>query len=246
MKKLLVGLLFGVTALSTQANTTLRVGMETTYAPYEYYNDKNELVGFDVDIANRICEILNYKCDFRSLAFESLIASLKMRRVDITISGMDITPERAEQIDFSTPYYDNLTKSANFVITTDSDITSVVQLSGKKVGVQNGTTHQKYLIDVHPEMNLSNYNEFALAISDLKNGRVQAVLADSATVDEHIKADGGLKVLGQNIDDKNYFGSGLGIGVRKGNTQLLNKINGALEQMKADGSYQKIYDKWFK
>lgn len=216
-------------------------GMEATYAPFEFYNEQNQLVGFDVDIANTICENLQYTCKFTNQSFDSLIPSLKTRRIDATISGIDITPERSEQVDFTQSYYDN---SAEFIIKKDS-FKSINDLNGKRVGIQNGTTHQKYLMDKFPQIEVVSYDSYQYAVLDLKADRIDAIFSDAAVADEWLVKESTLVQLGDKVVDPEYFGTGLGIVVRKGNTDLLDQFNQALSKMKTDGSYDAIYKKWF-
>ncbi len=154
---------------------------------------------------------------------------------------MDITPEREKQVLFSTPYYDN---SALFV-GQQGKFTSIDQLKGKKVGVQNGTTHQKFITDKHPEITTVPYDSYQNAKLDLQNGRIDAVFGDTAVVTEWLKSNPKLAAVGDKVTDKAYFGTGLGIAVRQGNTDLQQKFNAALEKVKKDGTYQTIYNKWF-
>lgn len=231
----LIGLCFSTLAQS------ITFGTEATYAPFEYYDKDNQLVGFDIDIAQKICEIAQFECKFTNQAFDSLIPSLKTRRIDAAISGIDITPERKQQILFSQPYYHN---SAAF-LSQENAFSSIQELKGKRVGVQNGTTYQKYLLEQFPEIKIINYATYQYAILDLKSRRIDAIFSDRALADEWIKNDKNLSVVGNNVVDSNYFGSGLGIATHKGNHQLVNIFNQALRQMQTDGSYQQIYDKWF-
>lgn len=242
MKKqlLLAALLSGL--CFTASAKTVTFGMEGTYAPFEFFDDKNELVGFDVDIAKKVCEVAQTDCKFRNQAYDSLIPSLKTRRIDAIISGMDITAERQEQVDFTQPYYEN---SAEF-IALKGKITDIAQLNGKRVGVQNGTTHQQYLMQKHPDITVVNYDSYQYAVLDLASGRIDAIFSDSAVGNVWLKKDAKLAVIGKPVTDPQFFGTGLGIAVRKGNAELLQKFDQALKQIKADGSYQQIHDKWFK
>ena len=142
---------------------------------------------------------------------------------------------------FTTPYYDN---SALFV-GQQGKYTSVDQLKGKKVGVQNGTTHQKFIMDKHPEITTVPYDSYQNAKLDLQNGRIDGVFGDTAVVTEWLKDNPKLAAVGDKVTDKDYFGTGLGIAVRQGNTELQQKLNTALEKVKKDGTYETIYNKWF-
>ena len=221
MKKVLIAALLAGMSLSATAAQTIRFATEASYPPFESIDANNKIVGFDVDLANALCKEIDATCTFTNQAFDSLIPSLKFRRFDAVMAGMDITPEREKQVLFTTPYYEN---SALFV-GQQGKFTSIDALKGKKVGVQNGTTHQKFITDKHPEITTVPYDSYQNAKLDLQNGRIDAV--------------------GDKVTDKDYFGTGLGIALRQGNTELQQKFNAALEKVKSDGTYQSIYNKWF-
>ncbi|RKQ39663.1 arginine ABC transporter substrate-binding protein ArtI [Enterobacter sp. R1(2018)] len=241
MKKVLLATLLAGLSLSATAAQTIRFATEASYPPFESMDASNKIVGFDVDLANALCKEIDATCTFSNQSFDSLIPSLKFRRIDAVMAGMDITPEREKQVLFSNPYYDN---SALF-IGQKGKVADIAALKGKKVGVQNGTTHQKFIMDKHPEITTVPYDSYQNAKLDLQNGRIDAVFGDTAVVTEWLKADPKLAAIGDKVTDKGYFGTGLGIAVRQGNTDLQAKFNTALEKVKKDGTYQTIYEKWF-
>lgn len=242
MKKIvLVAALFTSLSTSVLANQTLNFGTEASYPPFEFIGSDNKIQGFDVDLANAICKQIDATCSFTNQSFDSLVASLKFRRIDAVMAGMDITPEREKQVLFSTPYYLN---SALF-ISKQGKVTDIAALKGKRVGVQNGTTHQKYLAEKRQDITAVPYDSYQNAILDLKNGRIDAVFGDTAVINESLKNNTSFAIVGNKITDKNYFGTGVAIAVRQGNTALQQQFNAGLAKVKADGSYQKIYDKWF-
>jgi lysine-arginine-ornithine-binding periplasmic protein len=243
MKKIL---LFAITCLTMSSislaqSQTIRFALEASYPPFEFMNEKNEIEGFDIDIANAICQAIDAKCTYTHQAFDSLIPSLKFRRFDAVISAMDITPERQQQVSFTAPYYDN---SAIF-ITTQQKATAMSDLNGKKIGLQNGTTHQKYLQDKHPGVTVVAYDSYQNAILDLKNGRLDAVFGDTAVIAEWLKTNDELVSVGEEITDPEFFGTGLAIAVRQNNDALLEQLNKGLQTIKDNGTYQTIYNKWF-
>ena len=241
MKKLIIAAVLAGISVSASAAETIRFATEASYPPFEFIDASNKIQGFDVDLANALCKEMQAECTFTNQAFDSLIPSLKFKRFDAVMAGMDITPEREKQVLFTKPYYDN---SALF-IAQKGKIADVAALKGKKVGVQNGTTHQKYLTDKHPEITTVPYDSYQNAILDLKNGRVDAVFGDTAVVNEWLKQNDALAAVGDKVTDKDYFGTGLGIAVRPDNQALLAKLNAALDAIKADGTYKAINDKWF-
>lgn len=241
MKKVVLAALLAGLSLSASAAQTLRFATEASYPPFEFVDSDNKIQGFDVDLANALCREMNATCTFTNQAFDSLIPSLKFRRFDAVMAGMDITPEREKQVLFSKAYYDN---SALF-IAQKGKVASVDALKGKRVGVQNGTTHQKYLTEKLTGVSAIPYDSYQNAILDLKNGRIDAVFGDTAVVNEWLKQNNNLAPVGEKVTDKAYFGTGLGIAVRQGNAKLQSQFNVALDKVKADGTYKTIYSKWF-
>lgn len=246
MKKLMFSVFFALVSLTVSIfavakEEPLRFATQASYPPFEFMDAHNQIEGFDIDLVKALCEKMQKKCTFANQGFDSLITSLKFRRTDAVIAGVDITPERSEQVDFTIPYLKN---SALFIIQTGK-FTNIDGLKGKRVGMQNGTTHQKFLIEKHPEMIPVAYDTYQNAILDLKNGRLDAVFGDTAAVNEWLVKNKSLAALGSKITDPDYFGTGLGIAVRKNNVALLNQLNTAIEQIKQDGSYDLIYKKWF-
>ena len=241
MKKifLILSLFLSSTAFASQ---TIKFATEASYPPFEYTNQKGEIIGFDIDIAKALCSQIKAKCTFTNQSFDSLIPAIKFNRYDAAISAMDITAERSKQVSFSDPYYDN---AAEFIAINPKD-KSINDLKGKRVGVQNGTTHQKYINENLKDIITVPYDSYQNALIDLKNGRVEAVFGDTAVLNEWLKKDNKLHIVGDKVTDKNYFGNGLGIAVNKSNTKLLNQLNKALATIKSNGKYQKIYDKYFK
>ncbi|NRN28567.1 arginine ABC transporter substrate-binding protein [Photorhabdus heterorhabditis] len=244
MKKLLFATLLGTVTLSATATEkeTIRFATEATYPPFEFIDANNKIQGFDIDLANALCTKINATCTFTNQSFDSLIPSLKFRRFDALAAGIDITPERQKQVDFTDTYYDN---SATF-ISVKGKISSIANLKGKQVGIQNGTTHQKYLMEQQQEIKTVPYDSYQNAILDLKSGRLDAVFGDTAVVNEWLKKNENLVTVGDKVTDPNYFGIGLGLAVRKGNKALQEKLNKALTDIKQDGTYDIIYKKWFK
>ena len=241
MKKMILAALLATVSAGSFAADKISFGVSATYPPFESLDAGNKIVGFDIDLANALCKQMQANCTFTNHAFDSLIPALKFKKYDAVISGMDITPERSKQVAFTDPYYAN----SALVIAKKDAFKSFDDLKGKRIGMENGTTHQKYLQDKHPEVTTVAYDSYQNAIIDLKNGRIDGVFGDTAVVTEWLKANDKLAPVGDKVTDKAYFGTGLGIAVRQGNTELQQKFNAALEKVKKDGTYETIYNKWF-
>ncbi|MFQ3384584.1 ABC transporter substrate-binding protein ArtJ, partial [Escherichia coli] len=146
MKKLVLAALLASCAFGASAAEKINFGVSATYPPFESIGANNEIVGFDIDLAKALCKQMQAECTFTNHAFDSLIPSLKFRKYDAVISGMDITPERSKQVSFTTPYYEN----SAVVIAKKDTYKTFADLKGKRIGMENGTTHQKYIQDQHP------------------------------------------------------------------------------------------------
>ncbi|QLB18226.1 arginine ABC transporter substrate-binding protein [Mannheimia granulomatis] len=234
MKKTLLALLLGC-AVTAQAQD-IKFAMEPSYPPFEMTNEKGEIIGFDVDIANAICKEMKANCTFHSQPFDGLIQGLRQKQFDAAISGMGITEARKKQVLFSDPYF---ASSAAFIAKKGTDFTNV-----KTIGVQNGTTYQNYLMKEKKEYKVKSYASYQNAILDIQNGRIDAIFGDVPVLVEMIQKHDGLDFTGEKIDNPSYFGNGLGIATNLKNQELVDQFNGALKAIKDSGEYQKIYDKW--
>ena len=171
MKKLLLTAMLMGSAFAANAQE-ITFAMEPSYPPFETTNEKGEIIGFDVDVANAICKEIQATCHFKSQAFDALIPGLKSKRFDASISAIDITEARAKQVAFSNAYYDS---SASYVaLKGKADLASA-----KTVGVQNGTTFQQYTAAESKQYNAKAYASLQDAILDLKNGRIDIIFGDT-------------------------------------------------------------------
>ncbi|MGF1681177.1 arginine ABC transporter substrate-binding protein [Photobacterium minamisatsumaniensis] len=241
MKKILLASLIGLAATHAVAQEEIKFAMEATYAPFEYVDENNEIQGFDVDLANALCDVIDAKCSFHNQPFDSLIPALKFRRYDAAISGIDITEQRLQAVNFTDAYYDN---SAAFVSLKDK-VASQEALKGKRVGVQNGSTHQSYLTDEMVGVTAVPYASYQDAFIDMQNGRIDSVFGDTAVVAEWFKKNDNLAYVGDQVTNTEYFGNGFGIATNKDNQELVDKLNAALKTVKENGQYQQIFDKYF-
>ena len=240
MNKILLASIIGLVSSQAMAQD-IKFAMEATYAPFEYMDENNQIQGFDVDIAKALCKEMDATCTFHNQSFDSLIPALKFKRYDAAISAMDITEARQQQVSFTQPYYDN---AAGF-ISIKGKVADVAALNGKRVGVQNGSTHQSYLTDQMSGVTTVPYTSYQDAFIDMKNGRIDSVFGDTAVIAEWLKKDDNLAYVGKPVTNPKYFGNGFGIAVNKSNQELVKQLNTALAKIKQDGQYKVIFDKYF-
>lgn len=225
-------------AFTTLEEGKLLVGSDTTYPPFESIGEDGEAEGFDIDIAREIAKRLGLELEVKSVKWEGIIPGLKTGEYDVVMSAMTITEERLAEIDFSDPYIDSNQSIA--VKEGDTSIKSEADLVGKVVGVQVDTTGQFTAEEIEGIKEIKMYDTIILAFQDLELGRVDAIMNDYPVNAYISKTRGGTVVVATIKTDEQY-----GIGIKKGNDDLLDAINEALADMKADGTYDKIYEKWF-
>ena len=234
-KTLLTAILLGASVTASAQELTF--AMEPSYPPFETTNEKGEIIGFDVDVANAICKEIQATCKFKGEAFDALIPNLKAKRFDASISAIDITDARAKQVLFSDAYYDS---TASYVTLKGKATLE----SAKNVGVQNGTTFQQYTVSETKQYTTKAYASLQSAILDLKSGRIDMIFGDTAVLADMISKEPEMQFVGEKVANKKYFGNGLGIAMHKSNKDLAAQLNKGLAAIKANGEYQKIYDKW--
>ncbi|MBD0416159.1 ABC transporter substrate-binding protein [Oryzicola mucosus] len=225
---------------SAQAQeTVLKIGTEGAYPPMNNLTSSGELEGFDIDIAKALCDEMKVKCEFVTQDWDGIIPALQAKKFDAVIASMSITPERQEQVAFSNPYYTN---SLVFVAPKESKF-SAETTDGTTIGVQQGTIAADFAEKTYPGADVKAYPTQVEAYTDLSNGRLDAVLADFGPQYGWLKgADGACcDIKGGPVasDDK------IGIAVRKDDTELVNKLNAALDAIRANGKYKEVNDKYF-
>ena len=245
--------LFGALALSllsplAMAEKPLRIGIEAAYPPFAFKTPDGQIAGFDYDIGNALCEEMKVKCQWIEQEFDGLIPALKVRKFDAVLSSMSITDDRKKSVDFTSKYYATPAKLAMKAGTELKD--PLVDLKGKKIGVQRSSVYDRYATEVFAPagaevVRYSSQNEVFL---DLQAGRLDATLADSVNIDDgFLKTDAGkgFAFVGPDFTDVKYFGEGQGIAVRKGDQALLDKINAAIAAIRANGTDKQVQDKYF-
>lgn len=221
------------------ADGVLTVGTNAEFPPFEYVGDDGQPDGFDVALIKAIGEKLGVQVEVENMEFDSLVASIG-NKIDVAIAGMTVTEERKNSVDFSDAYYDAL----QYVIVPEgSEIATFDDLAGKTIGVQLGTTGDFIASDDVDGASVSQYNKAVDAVNDLINGRVDCVIIDKnpALVFEE-KFAGQVKALDGaqfNFEVENYA-----IALPKGDTALAEQINTALQEIKADGTFDKLVEEY--
>lgn len=250
MKRSLLISLFAIIMLSiitacsnsaTKEDDTLVIGIDDKFAPMGFRDENNEIVGFDIDYAKAAAEHMGTKVEFQPIDWKTKESELSSGRIDLIWNGYTITDERKEKVLFTKPYL----KNAQVVVTlVDSALTKLNDLDGKVVGLQSLSSASDAL-DADPiKDKIKTVTEFAdnvSALTDLKNGRLDAVVIDEIVINYYMtKEEGTFKVLDESLAPEEY-----GIGVKKGNEELLDKLQEALDEMNENGTATEISQKWF-
>ncbi|TWI53366.1 arginine/ornithine transport system substrate-binding protein [Pseudomonas duriflava] len=252
MKKLA---LLGAMALSILSHAVVgaegkpvRIGIEAAYPPFASKAPDGSIVGFDYDIGNALCAEMKVKCQWVEQEFDGLIPALKVRKIDAILSSMSITEERKRSVEFTHKYYNS---PAKLVMKAGTDVKDVkTELKGKNLGVQRGSIHDRFATEVlEPAgVKVSRYASQNEIYLDLSAGRLDATLADATLLEDgFLKTDAGkgFAFAGPDFTDPKYFGEGIGIAVRKNDTELRDKLNAAIDAIRANGTYKQIQDKYF-
>jgi polar amino acid transport system substrate-binding protein len=229
------------TAATADPSDTLIVGMELSYPPFEMADFQGQPAGVSVDLANALGAYLNKKIVIENIAFDGLIPSLKTGKIDLIISSMTETPERAQSIDFSDPY---LKTGLCLLVGKNSGIQSIAgaDMPGKTIIVKRGTTGQIYARDHIKNAHVLVLDRAAMCVLDVAQGRADALLYDQISV---------FKGWQKNQDTtrailKPFEPGYLAIGIRKGNDPLRQQVNAFLASFKTSGGFDKLGDKWLK
>ncbi|HIY37708.1 MAG TPA: transporter substrate-binding domain-containing protein [Candidatus Agathobaculum merdigallinarum] len=231
------------TAENTEGGV-LRMGTNATFPPYEYMDENNEVAGIDAEIAAAIADKLGMELEITDMAFESLIPALQAGTIDIVLAGMTVDPERAEQVNFTDTY---ATGVQVVIVPENSDIAPVeneegameVDLTGKTIGVQTGTTGDLYCTDDYGQEFVKQFDNGPLAVAALMNGQVDCVVIDNEPAKNYVAANEGLKILDTAFANEDYAAA-----IAKDNTELFEQVNTAIQELKADGTIQTIIEKY--
>ena len=222
--------------LSTVEPGKLIMSTNAAFPPYEMTTDSGEFEGIVIETAQAIADKLGLELQIDDMDFDAALLAVQQGKSDMVMAGVTVTDERQNVMDFTDSY---ATGIQSIIVKEDSDIASVDDLAGKKIGTQRGTTGYLYCSDDFGDENVVAYDDGLTAVQMLNNGQVDCVVIDNAPAKEFIAANPGLKLL-----DTAYVEEDYAIGVGKGNTELKDAINTALEELKADGTLQAIVDKY--
>lgn len=222
--------------LSTVEPGKLIMSTNAAFPPYEMTTDSGEFEGIDIETAQAIADKLGLELQIDDMDFDAALLAVQQGKADMVMAGVTVTDERQNVMDFTDSY---ATGIQSIIVKEDSDIASVDDLAGKKIGTQRGTTGYLYCSDDFGDENVVAYDNGLTAVQMLNNGQVDCVVIDNAPAKEFIAANPGLKLL-----DTAYVEESYAIGVGKGNTELKDAINTALEELKTDGTLQAIVDKY--
>lgn len=221
------------------SETVMRVGTNPEFAPFEYVDDNGEIAGIDVDIMNEIGKDLGVTIEMQAMEFDALVPSLASGKLDATIAGMTITDERKQSVLFSDPYF---TSTQVVILPEGSDIATIDDLKGKKIGVQLGTTGDIYTTENIEGAEVSRYNKGMDAALDVINGRLDAVIIDTLPAKQFVASLTGLVVHDEILTDVEV--EPYGIAVPMGQEELVEKINASLKRMQEDGTFDAILVKY--
>lgn len=224
-------------AATTSAKETLVMATNAEFPPYEFH-EGDKIVGIDAEVAQAIADKLGMELKIEDVSFDSIIPGVQAGKYDMGMAGMTVNEERQKSVNFSTSY----AKGVQVVIVKEgSDIKTIDDLKGKKIGVQTSTTGDLYASDDFGEENVVKYENGAIAVQALVSGKVDCVIIDNQPAKKYVEANEGLAILDTAYAEEDYA-----ICFNKDNADLQQKVNKALEELIADGSVQKIVDKYIK
>ncbi|MBP8271702.1 MAG: basic amino acid ABC transporter substrate-binding protein [Sphaerotilus sp.] len=219
------------------------VGTDAAYAPFESQNEKGEIVGLSMDVLNAIAAKAGIQVKYVNTPWEGIFNSLQQGDRDLLISSITITEERKQTMDFSAPYFD---AQQLIAVKADSKVAKFDDLKKLKVGVQTGTTGDEVVTKLLGKTStaIKRFESTPLALKELEASGVDAVVADNGVVIHYVANNAGAKFKTV-ADTASFVPEQYGIAVKKGNAELLEKINKGLADIKADGTYDKLYGQYF-
>ncbi len=238
LKKILCGILAASAALAMagcgEKNNTLVMATNAEFPPYEY-REGEAIVGIDPEIAQAIADDLGMTLKIEDMAFDSVIAAVQSGKADFGMAGITIDEDRLQNVNFSTPYQ---TTAQMIIVQEGSSIASSADLTGKKIGVQLGTTGDDYASEV-ADASVERFNKGFEAVQSLTQGKLDAVIIDSEPAKVFVSQNEGLVLLEEACTTEEYA-----IAIAKDNNELLEKVNASLAKLTESGKIQEIIDKY--
>ncbi len=235
-----------VTAFATGATAqeVVRMGTEGYYPPFNFFESAGEVKGFDIDIGNALCAQMEVTCEWVTTDWDGIIPALNANKFDTIIASMSITDERAKVVSFTKPYYFN---AARFVAARDAGMGDALpaDMAGKIIGTQESTLEVEVLQKFFPDSEIKLYPKLDDALLDLESGRVDAVYASHFVLGAWLAGEGSdcCEFVGEAA--RSDGNNGTGIAVRKSDTDLLARLNAAIDAIVADGTYDEIRSRYF-
>jgi len=243
---LLILMILSITLTSAMASERpLRIAIEGQYPPFNYVDKNGAPKGFEVELAKTLCANIGRECTFVVLNWDGMLTGLLAGKVDAIMASMSITEERKKSVAFTDKYYE---ERGSFVIRKDSDLViSKEGLKGKVIGVQRSTTWETYIEQTYPDAQIVYFEDDNRGCFDLLAGRIDTYLAQSYFMSEWVKKPEAknLKIAGAPVKDSRYIGEGIGIALRKGDTDLKKQLNDALATLLKNGTYKEIASRYF-
>ena len=233
--------------VAAQDRTSMKVAVEGAFPPFNYLDVNSKLQGFDIDIANALCEVGKFECQFIIEKWDDMIPNLVGGKYDAIISSMSMSLERRQKVAFTEKYYNS---PSVFIARKDSSINDVspAALSDKNLGVTSSTVQESFANHLYPEMNRTVFRSSPELYKGLADGSVDLILEDKLAIYDWIantKAGSCCEFKGPDLVDVTYFGEGAGIALRLDDKERLSRLNDALKSIKADGTYDMINAKYF-
>jgi arginine/ornithine transport system substrate-binding protein len=250
MKKIMLtlSLLSSLTFTQTHAEDLhhIRIGVEGAYPPFSWTTPDGQLGGFDIDMAKALCKEMQAECVLVSQNWDGMIPALITRKFDAIIASRSITGERKKKVAFTDKYYQI---TSRFVTTKNNNIVFTPEgLNGKTIGVQRSSTYDKYISEKYNQAEIKRYSSQDEAFLDMRAGRVDLVISNIPSLKEGLlEKEGGeqFEMVGPVVNDQEWFGEGVGIAVRKNDNDLRTMFNKAIQDIRSNGTYQQIQNKYF-
>jgi polar amino acid transport system substrate-binding protein len=218
----------------------LIVGTEATFPPFESVDENNKIVGFDIALAGEIAKDLGVTLEVQDMKFDTLVPALQTGKIHLAAAAMSIKPDKAQQVDFSKPYYQ--AAQSIVILSGNTKITKADDLKTAKVAVQTGTTGDQLVTETYGTAKIERIDRFTDAFLMLDQGKVDAVVLDTPVAKAYVAASGAkMQILGDPMGAEEY-----GLAMPKGNTDYVDAVNKSLDRMKADGTFDRLVQEWFK